>query len=93
MLFAIYKGDELLLIADTINECAEFLGVKEQTAKFISYAAHHRELVLTQQKFLSMRCRNVNRRIKVFSNSFSLRNHICNIDDYFHHWFFGISSD
>ena len=39
--YAIYKGDELLLIADTISECAEFLGVKEQTAKFISYAAHH----------------------------------------------------
>ena len=27
--YAIYKGDELLLIADTINECAEFLGIKE----------------------------------------------------------------
>ena len=40
--YAIYKGDELLLIADTINEWAEYLGIKEQTAKFISYAAHHR---------------------------------------------------
>lgn len=40
--YAIYKGDDLLLIADTIRECAEFLGVKEQTARFISYAAHHK---------------------------------------------------
>lgn len=39
--YAIYKGDELLLIADMISECAEFLGIKEQTAKFISYAVHH----------------------------------------------------
>ena len=39
--YAIYKGDELLLIADTINECAEFLGVKERTASFLGCAAHH----------------------------------------------------
>lgn len=39
--YAIYKGDELLLIADTIEECAEHLNVKLQTAKFLSYAAHH----------------------------------------------------
>ena len=41
MLFTIYKGDRFLFVGDTIRECAEFLGVKEQTARFISYAAHH----------------------------------------------------
>ena len=40
--FAIYKGDELLIIADTIEECAEYLNVKIETARFISYAAHHK---------------------------------------------------
>ena len=39
--YAIYKGDKFLFVGDTIEECAEFLGIKEQTAKFISYAAHH----------------------------------------------------
>ena len=40
--FAIYKGDELLIIADTIEECAEYLNVKIETARFISYAVHHK---------------------------------------------------
>ena len=39
--YAIYKGDRFLFVGDAIEECAEFLGVKEQTARFINYAAHH----------------------------------------------------
>ena len=42
MFYAIYKGDTFMYVADTIEECAEFLNVKRSTALFLSYAPHHK---------------------------------------------------
>ena len=42
MFYAIYKGDTFLYVADTIDECAKYLNVKQSTAKYLSYAPHHK---------------------------------------------------
>ena len=42
MFYAIYKGDTFMYVADTIEECAKFLNVKKSTARYLSYAPHHK---------------------------------------------------
>ena len=42
MFYAIYKGDTFMYVADTIEECANFLNVKQSTARYLSYAPHHK---------------------------------------------------
>ena len=31
-----------MYVADTIDECAKFLNVKQSTARYLSYAPHHK---------------------------------------------------
>ncbi len=40
---AVYKGEELLCMG-TIKECAEQLGVKENTIRFYTYPAYKKRL-------------------------------------------------
>lgn len=42
MFYAIYKGDTFMYVADTIEECAKFLNVKNSSAKHLSYSSHHK---------------------------------------------------
>lgn len=39
--YAVYKGDELLALG-TARECAERLGVREKTVRWLSYPFAHR---------------------------------------------------
>lgn len=41
--YAVYKGDDLLVIG-TIQECAEFLGVKKETVKFYMTPTYQRRI-------------------------------------------------
>ena len=42
MFYAIYKGDTFMYVADTIEECAKFLNVKNSSAKHLSHSSHHK---------------------------------------------------
>lgn len=46
--YAIYKGEELLFMG-TMRECAEFLGVKYETAIFYNCSAYKRRIEKRQK--------------------------------------------
>lgn len=54
MFYAIYKGDKFLATFDTIVECAKFLGIKTQSARWLATPSYFE------------RCRNNDERIKIY---------------------------
>lgn len=42
MFYAIYKGDKFVGVFDTIRECAEYLGIKEESAKWLTKPGAHK---------------------------------------------------